>query len=192
MATERESPDGLLQQDNLSGSLSDIQDDPDFPDGNWLTYITNNVDTVCRVSFPTPTGNPTGGADLQQFKIWVRRKPGTGIPQVQMNLYENGIDKGIILALTNVNSATGELFSATWNANLLGTADGSLVECRIFGDAVGGAPAARCTVEIGAVEWNVTYTLPSAKVTQYLAGKDCPEFPHEMDLESDKLPCPLP
>lgn len=28
------------------------------------------------------------------------------------------------------------------------------------------------------------------KVTQYLAGNDLPEFPHEMDLQSNKLPCP--
>lgn len=30
------------------------------------------------------------------------------------------------------------------------------------------------------------------KATQYLSGHDCPEFPHEMDLMSDKLPCPPP
>ena len=28
-------------------------------------------------------------------------------------------------------------------------------------------------------------------VTQYLAGNDCPVFPHEKDLLSGKLPCPL-
>ena len=30
------------------------------------------------------------------------------------------------------------------------------------------------------------------KTTQYLAGVDCPPFPYERDLQSDKLPCPLP
>jgi len=157
MATERQSPDALLQQDNLSGAITAIQDDPDSPDANWLTYITNNVDTVCRVSFPTPTGNPTVGADLQQFKIWVRKQPGTDTPTVRIELYENGVSKAVILADTSVTSSAGQLFSATWNANLLGTANGSLVECYIYGTAVGGAPATRCTVEIGAVEWNVTY-----------------------------------
>lgn len=33
---------------------------------------------------------------------------------------------------------------------------------------------------------------PPAVVTQYLPGHDYPEFPHEMDLISDKLPCPPP
>jgi len=37
--------------------------------------------------------------------------------------------------------------------------------------------------------WEVV--IPS-KTTQYLAGLDCPAFPHAMDLESDKLPCPPP
>lgn len=192
MATERQSPDGLLQQDNLSGSLSDIQDDPDSPDANWLTYISNNVDTVCRVSFPTPTGNPTVGADLQEFKIWVRKQPGTGVPQVQIDLYENGVLVATVLALMDVTNPTGQLFSGTWNANLLSNADGSGVECRIFGDWSNGAPSARCTVEVGAVEWNVTYSEVAPPTTQYLAGNDCPEFPHEMDLLSDILPCPPP
>jgi len=75
MATERQGPDVLLLQTNLSGVIADIQDDPDDPDANWLTYIANNVDTVCHVSFPAPTGNPTVGADLQEFKIWVRQQP---------------------------------------------------------------------------------------------------------------------
>jgi len=167
MATERQGPDGLLQQVNLSGSLFDIQDDPDSPDANWLTYIANNLDTICRVSFPTPTGNPTVGADLQQFKIWVRKRPGTGIPDVSIDLYENGVLVANVMAATNVTSSTGQLFSATWNASLLGTADGSLVECRIFGEWSNGGPSARCTVEVGAVEWNVTYDEDAAP---WLAG----------------------
>jgi len=160
MATERQSPDALLQQDNLSGSLSDIQDDPDSPDANWLTHITNNVDTVCLVSFPTPTGNPTEGVDLQEFRIWVRQQPdGAGAdPTVSISLYEGGFLVSEVLATTAVSSTTGALYSGTWNANLLSTPDGSNVECYIYGSAVGGAPGNRCTVEVGAVEWNVDYT----------------------------------
>ena len=160
MGTERKSPDVLLLQTNLTGSVSDIQDDPDSPDSNWLTYITNNVDTVCHVSFPTPTGPPTEGADLQEFKIWVRQQPdGAGAdPTVRIELYEDGGSLATILADTPVSSTSGALYSGTWNANLLANADGSLVECYIYGTAVGGAPDNRCTVEVGAVEWNVTYT----------------------------------
>jgi len=160
--TERQSPDTLLVQTNLAGTLTDIDEDPDEPDSNWLTYIDNKTDTVCRVSFPTPTGKPTVGADLQEFKIWVRQQPdGAGDdPTVRIELYENGSPLATILADIAVSSTAGALYSGTWNANLLGTADGSLVECYIYGNAVGGAPGNRCTVEVGAVEWNVTYNEP--------------------------------
>ena len=167
-ATERQSPDGLLQQDNLSGVLSDIQDDPDSPDANWLTYIANDADTVTRVSFPTPTGNPTVGADLQEFKIWVKKAPSsaTGTPQVRIELYENGVSKGILLADTDVTSTTGALYSGSWNANLLTDPTGAGVELYVYGTAVSvGAPTAKCTVEVGAVEWNVDYTPPTPTIT---------------------------
>lgn len=41
-------------------------------------------------------------------------------------------------------------------------------------------------------KWILVDYTEVAKVTQYLPGHDCPEFPHEMDLLSDKLPCPPP
>jgi len=166
--TESLSPDGLLVQTNLSGLLSDIQDDPDSPDGNWLTRHLNHKDTVCRVSFPTPSGNPTVGADLQEFKIWVRQQPdGEGAdPTVRIELYENGSSLATILTDTAVSSPTGALYSGTWNANLLSNADGSGVECYIYGTAVGGPPKNRCTVEVGAVEWNVDYTAPAPTLDQ--------------------------
>lgn len=162
--TERQSPDVLIAQDNLTGTVTDIQDDPDSPDTNWLTAISNNVNTVCHVSFPTPTGNPTTGAGLQEFKIWVRKDAvggvGAGIPTVMIDLYENGSFVANIMAASNVTYSTGQLFSGTWDANLLTNADGSAVECYIFGDAVGGAPNNRVTVGVGAVEWNVDYYIP--------------------------------
>lgn len=81
MSQQRLAPDAILELTNLTpNTVAYIQDDPDSPDGNWLTYVTNNVDTVCRVSFPTPTGNPTVGADLQNFRVLVRKNPGTGTP----------------------------------------------------------------------------------------------------------------
>ncbi len=51
----------------------------------------------------------------------------------------------------------GLLLSFTWNASELGTADGSLVECKVVGTKSGGSPGNRNTVDVGAVEWNVAY-----------------------------------
>lgn len=47
--------------------------------------------------------------------------------------------------------------SATWDAALLGTPDGSAVELKVVGHRSGGNPNLRRTVEVGAVEWNVEY-----------------------------------
>lgn len=155
---ERQSPDVLIVQTNLTGSVTDIQDDPDSPDANWLTAITEGDDTVCHVSFPTPTGNPTVGAGLQEFKIWVRQTPGSAKdPNVRIELYEDGGQLAVIMADTKVTSETGVLHSATWNANLLANTDGSLVECYIYGTGVAAGPN-KGTLEVGAVEWNVDYT----------------------------------
>ena len=156
--SERQPPDAVLESNNLTGGLADIDEDPDSPDGNWMVATGNNVNTDVRTSFATPTGNPTVGADLQEFKAYVRQydENQTGTPDCRLELWEDGI-------LVRAGSDTpvpdgGLLISFTWNANELGTADGSLVECKIVGTKSGGAPGARNTVDMGAVEWNVTYT----------------------------------
>ena len=64
-------PDAILTQTNLTGSVTDIDEDPASPDANWLT---GGGAVVLRVSFPTPTSNLVSGFE-QQFKVRVR--PGT-------------------------------------------------------------------------------------------------------------------
>lgn len=170
MATERQSPDAILAQTDLSGAVTDIDDDPDAADGLWLTATNNNVNVDVRVSFPTPTGNPTVGADLQEFRAQVREfdTGQTGTPTARIELWENG---SLVRAGTDVNViGTNQVISFTWNANELGTADGSLVECKVVGTRSGGSPGARNTVEVGAVEWNVDYTTGPTTFTQTITG----------------------
>lgn len=59
--------------------------------------------------------------------------------------------------------------------------------------------AASCTCAAGQKDGKtyidflrITVYYTGAKVTQYLAGLDCPSFPHDKDLIADKLPCALP
>lgn len=166
-AEERKSPDALITQTNLTGAVTDIDEDPNTPDANWLVPVATNTDTICRVSFPTPTGNPTEGAGVQQFQIWVKRVSTrtAKTPTVRIELRETG--GGVLatpLADTIVTNDTGILLSGTWDASLLATADGSAVECYIYGTAsVAGGNSS--TIGVGAVEWNVTY---SAGETQEL------------------------
>ncbi len=46
------------------------------------------------------------------------------------------------------------MVSATGDASLLATADGSAVELRVVGHRSGGQQSKRRTVEVGAAEWN--------------------------------------
>lgn len=164
MATERQAPDAIASSTDLSGAVTDIDDDPDSPDGLWLTATNNNVNTDVRVTFPTPTGDPTVGADLQEFRAYVRQfdTGQTGNPDARIELWENGT---IVRAGSDTSvTGAGQVISFTWNANELGTADGSLVECKVVGTKSGGSPSARNSVEVGAIEWNVDYT---AGATQY-------------------------
>ena len=38
MATERQAPDALSVQTNCTGAVTDIDEDPDSPDANWLAW----------------------------------------------------------------------------------------------------------------------------------------------------------
>jgi hypothetical protein len=158
MATERQGPDGVLDSTNYStANLADIQDDPDSPDGVFWTWDANG-NTICRVSFPTPSGSPTVGADLQEFRAEIRRDGGTGSNSVDwsLELWENGVLDSVLA--TGTTTSTSEVISGTWNASSLGTADGSLVELALVQTAGGsGQPATRRGLEVGAVEWNVDY-----------------------------------
>ncbi len=160
MASERQPPDALLGTSGYQGTptLADIDEDPDSGDANWHVAVNNNTNTESYVSYGTPTGNPTVGADLQEFRAQVRKfsGSGTGTPTARIELWENG---SLVRAGTdaNVTSSSGQVISFTWNANELATADGSLVECKVIGTKSGGSPSARSSVDVGAVEWNVEY-----------------------------------
>lgn len=158
MATERKAPDAILEITNLSGVVGDIQDDPDSPDGNWLVASSNNVNTDVRVSVPTPTGNPTVGADAQEFRVLLRQYDENQgkAPDGRIELWENGV---LIRAGSDISIPDGGIVvSFTWNASELGTADGSLVEIKVVGTKSGGSPSNRNSTEVGAVEWNVVYS----------------------------------
>lgn len=152
MANERKSPDALLVQTNLVGTVARIVDDPNDADALWLTATDVAENSVCRVSFQTPTGNPTAGPGFQEFKI-LARLTATATPcAYSVDLYEDGVLVSTIDTGT-ITSATGQLITATWDASLLGTADGSDVEAQITVES-----ATDTTGEIGAIEWNITYT----------------------------------
>ena len=162
MATERKAPDGVVFiLTNLSGAFTDVQDDPDSPDGLWLAASGNNDNNDVRASFSTPTGDPTVGVGLQEFRILVRQidEGQGGTPDGRIELWEDGT---LIRAGADTPVPDGGIvLSFPWNANEIGTPDGSLVECKVVGVKSGGSPGNRNTIEVGAISWNVDFSTVS-------------------------------
>lgn len=161
MAAERLAPDALALATNLSGTVAAIQDDPDSPDGAWLTTTSGGASDL-RVTFPSPTGNPTTGAGLQNFRAQIRKNASGGNNcGWSLELWENGVSVSVLSTGTTA-STTGEVIAGAWDAASLGTANGSLVECRLLQTSgSGGSPSGRRYLETGAVEWNADYSLGS-------------------------------
>lgn len=170
MPTESKYPDAIYSSANYTApSVLVIDDDPDSPDGLWLTWDTDG-DTLLAVDFPTPTGNPRVGAGLQQFRVWVRKTGSGGNTTTgEIRLQENGTDKGQLWTGTITNT-TGELVTGNWNASSLGTANGSLVQC-VFNQLSGGTGVLnRRGIEVGAVEWVVDYVAAGNRRRRVIIG----------------------
>ena len=160
--------DEVVSATNLTGAtVENLDDDPDADEGDWAT-ATSVADTSLRVGFPTPPGDPTVGADLQEFRVLLRKDAtGGNDPTYDIELWETGGGAPLATLASGVtlSSDTGVVVSATWDASLLGTADGSAVELVVVGNRSGGNPSKRRTVEVGALEWNVDSVGSSANVT---------------------------
>lgn len=85
-----------------------------------------------------------------------------------------------------VNIHSGEPTYGTWVEFPIGSTQ-TVIGMRFrFYSTKSGSDAGRCHE----AEFNEVIT--PTKTTQYMNGNDCPVFPHEMDVDSDKLPCPPP
>lgn len=164
MGTETLVPNGELSDSGLSTSTHTDHDlDPDVS-SVVIAATSNNTDTEYGVNFPVPTGDPTVGTDLQEFRAGVSEFDSgqSGTPTARIELWENGT---LVRAGPDTNVSTYAVLSFTWNANELSTADGSLVQCKVIGTKTGGSPSTRNTVNIGHIEWNADYTAAADVLT---------------------------
>ncbi len=162
MATETLQPDGsVFALTNLTGASADVDEGVDSPGGDWLTLGDDGSDCILRASFPTPTGDPNTGAGLQKFRVYVRvgTEAGGNTPTLDLAIRETGGGSDLAVQTgISVTSYTGEVIEFTWDATVLGTADGSAVELYAIGQRSGGGPSLRRCVEFDAVEWVADYS----------------------------------
>jgi hypothetical protein len=139
-------PSGLLLDENVDGAISDLDDDPDVPDGLWMTVNDGAEDVELVLSFPDPPGALEAGEDYQEFRLLLRRSSFGSAPVLcHIDLYQNGVLKQALDSLL-ISSTLGQVIVAPWDASVLtGSAN---VQCRIRGVSNG----TDC-IEVGAVRW---------------------------------------
>ncbi len=161
MPTETLVADSIAAQANFSPTvvLADIDDDPASPDGTWALW-DGNGDSALTVTLPSPSGDLTVGADLQTFRVLIRRDSGSGTNSVDwsVRLIQSGAFRAT-LASGTTTSDSGETVSGTWNANLLvSDPAGDDVEIEILQTGGGtGGPTTRRGLEVDGFAWDVDY-----------------------------------
>lgn len=156
-STETLQPDAILTAGNLTGNLTDIQGDPHIDDGQWMTANISDADTQIHVSFPTPTSTPAT-FDQLMFTYQIRRTAtGGNDPEAQPSVYESG---------SSLLTGPLELFPdppngfalrrMSFDRRDLNSDDVSNAEAELTGVASTGSPNDRRTVEIGAIQWDLT------------------------------------
>tara|TARA_R110000822_G_scaffold68587_1_gene166870 strand:- start:4530 stop:5582 length:1053 start_codon:yes stop_codon:yes gene_type:complete len=168
MPSEVKIPDALLTQSNLTGSLTSINLD----DTTWLTAANNNTDSIVAVSFPTPTGNPTIGVGTQGFTVKYRVTANASSVTFNAYLRESGtrINGGTAIDTWASTSTTEVTRQVLWNANLLSTANGSLVELEVVATKSGGSPSARTTGGFQFIDWDVVYDVGATTFNRTVTG----------------------
>lgn len=163
MPTETQLPDAILEQSGWSATpaVTSIDEDPDTTGADWIDpAIASGSGTsspVVRVSFPTPSGNPTG---VQTFKARLGQTVSGGTsPTARIDLYENGalVASGTNTTISTLKSAGGQVLSQTFNLSTtpLGTINGSLVEARVVITASGGSNTSKRSASLNAVDWDI-------------------------------------
>jgi hypothetical protein len=172
MAQENLAPDAILTITDCSpNDVTYVQDDPDSPDANWIVADNNNVAPFLSLSFPTPVGTLTGGANVQTVQVLVRQfdEGQSGTPRVDIDVID-GTDDDIVGHIGSPNNVPtgGVLFNITFNADEV--IDPANLRVEITATKTGGGPGARNTVDIGAVQWEAIVDETGTTFEQSVVG----------------------
>lgn len=172
-------PRSTVSQSSIAGSNQQLSAGIDFPDSLWWAW-SGNGNVAARIQFPAPITPPAPGAGLQLVRLLLRKSAdGGNAVSCDVSLYQNGV---LLTPLGNVSPTglAGEVFSFTWDASLLQTADGSLVELDIVQTNGGsGNPANRRGLEIGSLEWTYEDNIGARRLVRHRAcdGSCCVAAP---------------
>lgn len=154
MAAERRSPNGVFEQTNYTGSVFDVDEPVDSPDGNWYTIDDPTLEGRLRLRLSNPTvGSEWFLADKarQEFRLYVRRtNNGAGNPTVDIELRRAGTTVKTLVSGYAVSSTSGEVIEdLMWDNDDFGAV---FCENDVIIHIVANSDGTD-NVEIGAVEW---------------------------------------
>lgn len=128
----RIAPTSIIASTNITGVITDIDEDPYTPDG---AYATANADSITkiRVGFPSTGATLRSGSKMQVFRAALRLSSHNLNPTlVTVNLWRNSVlvasnlDGGIWL--TNTNNA---IMVAYWDTTLFGSTSDANVQMEL-------------------------------------------------------------
>lgn len=171
VSTETLALDAVISDTGFSATPDplDLDEDPDSGDANWATWDGSTNTSTLRVSFPTPSGPPSTGADRQVFRVLLRKNAsGGGTPDFDAELRETsgGASLETLATTQTVTDTSGVVYELAWDATNLGTADGSAVELLLTLNSDGGGPNER-GIDVGAIAWDVAVEAYSGSNTNY-------------------------
>lgn len=119
-------------QTNITGNVTDIDEDTYAPDGVFQPATALGAATTLRVRFPTPGHNLTAGANIQTFRVLGKLKTGETAPRtVTLSLYQAGVLKATLSSASITVVNTNVIFHGFWNASSLTSLAGVSVECQV-------------------------------------------------------------
>lgn len=138
---------------------SDLYDHPSQPDANWALATGDNVGTTMVLStallLPELDDPDLGGLALrnpQRFDVAVRRQNPTGTnPTAQIILFSLTSGPLKVSPVFSITSNDFQTISLDWLLSDIADIEDATI--RVEGFRTGGGPAARNTVEVGAVRW---------------------------------------
>jgi hypothetical protein len=173
-ADETHRPDGTNSSD--SGTTCDasvhasLDEDPDTPTGNCgvggsgvdcCRADSNNTSWSFIVTMPDPTETLTDGANLQEIRIYTESfdEGQSADPTIQIVVRDTTTVACDTVHFTGTDTTLTDagypaILAETWDSTGLSSANDVCVE--IICTKSGGAPGARNSCDIDAIEWNAT------------------------------------
>ena len=147
------------------------------PDGSTLCP-SNDTTNAVRLSFDTPTGDPTTGTNDQQFKFYMVKCRNNCIADASnanptYDAWANDGASTVEQVANDVAVTTeGELDPYNWTYSGFASADGSNVEVRFLNNGNGAGGGSQRGTCVDAVDWVVSYTAAAGgRRTGIVVGK---------------------